>query len=283
MLTSKTLAIAGAAAVLAGCSSVRELAGFKDPAVTVKSVRFVDADFTKVNLALDLDVHNPNNAGAQLRGYDYKLLVEGSPVVSGEQKTKTAIGANTNSTVSVPMTLEYDAVYSLYETLKNQKSFKYIADCGLKFDAPVVGTMTVPLKHEGVLPVVKPPAVSLDSYEVKKLGMTGADLLLNLHVSNPNAFSVLLNKMQYGLKVNGQEWANGVTRNALSIGEDGEATMALPVSLDFVKMGRTVFQSLSDKKPLDYDLSASLDVNTSSPLLKHAVVPVSKSGTFSLR
>ena len=83
MLTSKTLAIAGAAAVLAGCSSVRELAGFKDPAVTVKSVRFVDADFTKVNLALDLDVHNPNNAGAQLRGYDYKLLVEGSPVVSG--------------------------------------------------------------------------------------------------------------------------------------------------------------------------------------------------------
>jgi LEA14-like dessication related protein len=151
----------------------------------------------------------------------------------------------------------------------------------LKFDAPVIGTVSVPVAHEGELPMVHLPSVGIDSASFKKLSLTGADIALKLKVTNPNAFNLLLNKMTYTLGVNGATWASGTTTKPVAVKEKGDSIIEIPVSLNLLAM-KNVYTLLTSDEPLKYDLKSSLDLGTSNPLMKQITLPLSRKGEFKI-
>ena len=113
---------------------------------------------------------------------------------------------------------------------------------------------------------------------MNKVTFSSADLELKLKVDNPNTFNFLLNQLNYDFAVNGKTWAKGITQNQMQIAEKGESTISIPVSLNFMQMGRTIYGIVTGNETLNYQLKGDLDLNSSLPLLGQVKLPIDRTG-----
>jgi LEA14-like dessication related protein len=265
-----------------GCDVLQQMVNIRQPAIKAEKVRIRSLSFEAVDLVLDVGVTNPNQVGVSLTGFDYDFQIRGASLFKGDQASKQTIAAGAKSTLQIPVTLVFKDLYSAVQTLKNQDSAAYTLACGLAFDLPVLGRVRIPASHSGNLPMIKLPLFRLQSLKVKRMGYTGADLELAIGISNPNAFGFGLKKLDYSFAVNGMPWAKGISTESVLIGKKSDKSVRIPVSLNFVEMGRTVTQLLSGNKTLDYTLTGGLDVGTSIPALETASIPLDLAGKVSL-
>jgi LEA14-like dessication related protein len=112
--------------------------------------------------------------------------------------------------------------------------------------------------------------------------MSGAKLLLQLQVDNPNDFSLLLDKLNYNLKLNGFDVGGGLLEKSVNINQGGQGVIGLPVSLDFAQAGMGLYSALLGKG-MSYDLSGSMNAASSNPILKRFHIPLDKQGNVSLK
>ena len=150
------------------------------------------------------------------------------------------------------------------------------------FDVPVLGRVRVPVSYKGDFPVPRMPQVKLRSLDVQKLSMSGASLLMQLQVDNPNAFSLLLDKLDYHLKLNGFDVGGGRVDKSLNVKQGGQGVIGLPVSLDFAQTGMGLYKALLGGG-IDYDLSGSVDAASSNAMLQSFRIPLNKQGRVNLR
>ena len=102
-------------------------------------------------------------------------------------------------------------------------------------------------------------------------------------MKNPNAFDLLLKRLDYELLVNGASWAKGMGVEQIEVSSKGEAAISIPISLDFTQIGFTVYQVLSGNDTLEYSLQGIVDVGSSLPLLEQATLPFNKSGLLNIQ
>ena len=269
-----------AALILTGCSALKKAARVRTPDLSVESVRLAGLSFGAVDLVFAIAVDNPNPLPVTLAGFDYDLRIEGNSFLKGKQEEPTRITALGKSVVPLPLTLDFGDLRRAFASLKDQDSTAYELVCELVFDLPVLGERRLPLRHSGRVPVVRPPRIRVGDLKIKKLNLTGADLELHLQLDNPNPFGLALDRLDYQLAVSGKPWASGATDRPVTLDGKSAQTVTLPVSLDFVRMGRAAYRALTKKKPLDYHLTGRLDLATSLPLLPHATLPLDLSGTL---
>jgi LEA14-like dessication related protein len=159
----------------------------------------------------------------------------------------------------------------------------YNLDCGLSFELPGLGTTRIPLSTSGEFPAVKIPTIAVKALKVNKVTLAGADMELQLHMNNPNAFDLLLNQFDYEFMVNGKPWAKGMELKQVQVGSKGESAINIPIELDFAQIGFTVYQVLSGEEQLDYSLQGKLNLGSSLPLLQQATLPFNKSGLLDIQ
>ena len=269
--------------LMLSCAALQEFTNVQKPIVSLANVRVTDISFEDLQLAFDIDIENPNAISASLAGFDYDLLLAGSSFVKGQQANQMTIASLGKSTVQVPVTLNFNDLYSMFQSLKNQDSTNYKINTGLTFNLPLLGETRIPLSHEGQLPLLKLPRIKVDGLQLKNLTLTGANLDLKLNVDNPNVFSLILDKLQYDFKVNQKSWINGVKDQALTISQKKSSVITIPMSLNFLQMGTTVYNIIAGNESIDYSLNGKLDLNTSLPLLKQASIPIDLVGKLNIR
>ena len=118
--------------------------------------------------------------------------------------------------------------------------------------------------------------------KLNNINLTGANLLLEVKFKNPNSFSMLIDKMDYNFQVNGNNWLTGKANQKTSTNQNGESIIQIPVSLNFLQMGSSVFQLISGGKNLNYNFSGNLDIKNSHPLLEQLSLPFNQSGKFDI-
>lgn len=277
---------AGLAGVLvfaaAGCSTLSQLSNIQKPTLSVAEVRFTGISFDAVDLAFEVKIHNPNQLSATLAGFDYDFKINDNSFLKGQQDRKLVIEALGESTVEVPLTLNFKDMYQTFATLKEQDSAAYRMDFGLDFDLPVVGKTHIPVSKTGFLPMIKLPALKIASVKVNQIGLGGADLELNLEIDNPNAFGVLAKNLNYDFSVNGQSWVKGIALEQVRIAQKGQSLIRIPISLDLLSMGQTALQLLSGNQTVEYAFQGKMDLDTSLPALQHVNLPISKSGQLKI-
>jgi LEA14-like dessication related protein len=126
----------------------------------------------------------------------------------------------------------------------------------------------------GLANVVEP---EVDITDVKLLGttLTGADLLFEFRVDNPNAVELLLDGIGYRLSLNNEHLLDGTRDQQTRIAANGRSTVELPVSIKFADIYR-VIRSFEGKAKPDYALDA--DFRFDVPVLGYVTVPVSQKG-----
>jgi len=272
-------------ALLLSCSTFKTLmnrSSLKNPEVKVSNARITGISFQDVDLQFDLDISNPNSLGIKLESFDYDFLLDESSFVKGEQDKGLEIAANNVSTVQLPVTLGFREIYNSYKGLTSKDSTKYQLNAGLAFNIPILGAVRIPVSKSGYIPLVKIPKISVSGLRVEKLNFTGADLLLNVKVGNPNAFSMMLENMNYQFHLNGNSIASGITSKGMTLNKKGETILELPISLNFLEMGQTVFHILNGETELNYNFKGDFDADTSIPMFDNANLPFDKSGKIML-
>ena len=101
-----------------------------------------------------------------------------------------------------------------------------------------------------------------------------------VNIDNPNAFGLDLQKMVYNLDINGSNWLSGVTTEALQISEKSKSALTLPVSLNFLELGSSVYQIVSGGEELAYRFSGNVDLGSTLPMLPKANLDFDKSGNI---
>ncbi len=153
---------------------------------------------------------------------------------------------------------------------------------GFAFDIPVMGEVRIPVNHKGMLPMVKMPTFKIHSLHLEQLSLNGAELELQIAVDNPNTFSLTLEKMDYQFAVNGKSWISGQTKNAAQLNQKSLGIIDIPISLNFLQVGQSVYQLLSGGSQLNYDFMGYFDVGSSIAQFESVSLPVDKQGTINI-
>ncbi len=154
LLTLRPLTLlAGLLILVSGCAGIGLGNALRNPDVDVVSAELTRTGFEGADLLFEFEVDNPNTFGMVLDGLDYRLRLNGKPLLNGRQSNRTEIAAQTESRVQLPVTVRYDDLISVLETLDDTTRPSYELQADFQFAAPIVGTITVPVTKRGEIPL----------------------------------------------------------------------------------------------------------------------------------
>ena len=271
--------------LLAGCASLNKMVSdaVKKPDVNVSNVKISGMSFDAVDLVFNIDIANPNGMGISLAGFDYGLNINGNSFLSGNNTDGLKIPANGSHAIQLPLTLKFKDIYQTFTSIRGQDTSGYELKAGFSFDLPVLGAVRVPVSKSGNVPLLKLPSVQMGGLKLNRINLTSADLELGIKIDNPNAFGMILNKLNYNFAVNGQTWGTGVTSAAMSVGQKGESEVKIPLSLNFLQIGTSVYQLLKGNNALDYKLTGDVNLGSTLPLLQDLQLNFDRNGNVNLQ
>ncbi|MBT8130284.1 MAG: LEA type 2 family protein [Gammaproteobacteria bacterium] len=271
-----------AVCLLAACAELSRHAETIKPTARLTDTRLANISFEQADLVFDLAVQNQNPFAINLAGLEYDLKIENRSLISGVTAQGLKIKPAATSTVQLPVTLKFADLKKLPGELWQQDKFSYQLDSRFIVDLPVIGNYAIPVAKQGELPVPRLPRVSLKDVTVGNLSLSSADLVARVEIENPNAFDLVFTDFDYRLKINRQDWGHGSIKDNVTVPEKGRSTIDIPVKLDMLSMGRTVYQVLAERQALEYQLSGEATLDTGLELLRNFRMPLDVEGKASL-
>ncbi len=234
------------------------------PTVQLTKVDLTDFDFETAALLFHIRIENPNPVSIHLDGYQYDLEINSRRFIEGNQKTPITIEQEKNSDIAIPISLKFKELKKIYDQAKQTDSLHYKLATQLFFDLPVLGTVQIPVITSDYLPVPRFPKIRLERIKLKQLSFTGASLDFQFNIENPNAFALKLDNLEYYLTVNDAPWASGKKEEEMKLAKKDASQIVVPFSLNFFEIGRSAYNMLSNKKPVEFGLQGKLQAQ--SPL-----------------
>ena len=278
--------------MVTSCSILKEVLEEEEiqnvkPEAEIVGVKLKNLSFTQADLVFDMKLTNPNSVAVSLAGFDYDLFLNNSSFIKGKNDEKIEIKANDSSIITLPLSLVFSNIFKTYENLKDAEKIDYTLKTGFSVDVPVLGAVRVPLETSGDVPSLEMPTVAFKSLTLDKMITKyyipiGAKVKLKIAVDNPNSSGLAMNKLDYDLKINGQNWVTGTTNKKMDIEKNGSGVVEVPIDLDFTKMGKSVLKLIEGDTTLNYELSGSSKLESSIPLVGEIDLPFTKKGSTNL-
>lgn len=149
--TLKTCLALAALLSLAGCAGLGLGSVFREPDVDVIGAELTRTGLSGADVLFEFEVDNPNGVALVLDGLDYRLRLNDEPLLDGRQDKRTEIAANGDSRVNLPVSIQYDDILRVLETLDDNERPSYELQADFQFAVPVIGTVTVPVTKRGQL------------------------------------------------------------------------------------------------------------------------------------
>jgi LEA14-like dessication related protein len=137
---------------LSGCSAMG-MVGIEEPDVRLMGVDVGSLALDSAELLFDFEIDNPNTRALVLDGVAYRLNLEGERFLDGRRGERVEIAAGRESRVTLPVTLRYDDLARALRSLRREDRPSYELKADFEFDAPLVGTLVVPVTQRGRVPL----------------------------------------------------------------------------------------------------------------------------------
>jgi LEA14-like dessication related protein len=268
---------------LSGCAELAKHAGAIKPTAKVVNMQLTSIDFKQADLLFDFAVENRNPVPVHLSGINYDLKIENQSLVSGVTAQSIEVKADATSHVHLPVSLKFDDLRKLPKAMRGKDSLVYQLETSFKFNFPVIGNFAIPVSKQGEVPVPRLPGIRIKDVKIKNLNLTAAELVALVEVDNPNAFTLALGSFDYRLNINRQSWGQGSINQAVSIPEKGSGAIELPLKLNLMSMGASVYNVLVNKHPLAYQLTGGMTVDTGLSMLHNYKMPLDIKGVTALQ
>lgn len=281
MTTSKrsfrALCVASLAALLLlpGCALLQSLlAGTEQPTASITGVRISDLSLSDLTLVFDVAITNPYSVPLPLVNIDYAVASQGQPFLQGQAPLQGDVPAGQSKTVSLPAKVVFVELLKLLQSVRPGAIIPYKGTLGLSVNAPVLGTLRLPLEKEGTLPVPAPPSVSVASVQWQNLSLAGASGVLKLRVQNPNAFAFDVAGLDYDIRLGNHALAKGGLVNAANVAAGAAQELGINVSVSTAQAGMAIVQLVQGQSS-NYSLGGGLSIGTPFGPLR---IPVNVTG-----
>jgi len=127
---------------------------------------------------------------------------------------------------------------------------------------PTSGLVDLHAETESQVRLIREPDLRILAINLVKHELINVILEVILEVSNPNAFPLEFDQLDYDFFGEGKRWSKGRERKTLQIPAKGTASTKIPVLLNFTEMDRHVFDLVEKLQVLDYLLSGTATVRT---------------------
>ena len=268
---------------LFGCAELAKYSDTIKPTAKLTGTRLANINFEQVDLIFDLAVENKNPITLDLAGLDYDLKIENQSLVSGVTAKGIKLKANSTSPVQLPVTLKFDDLKKLPGELWDKDRLAYDLQTTFNVILPVIGNYAIPVSKQGEFPVPKIPSIKIKDVKIKNISFTTAELVAQVEVTNPNDFDLGLSNLNYQLNVNQQNWGQGKINQLSSIPKKGKGIVEIPVKLNLLSAGKSAYNALINKTPVEYQLTGNATLDTGLELLKGYNLPLDIKGTTAIR
>ena len=111
--------------------------------------------------------------------------------------------------------------------------------------------------------IIGKPDVELRDVQVVGLGFNSQTFLLSFDISNPNSFSLPVNHISYGVRLDGQRFASGETASDISVPAGATSRFAISVELDLLHTAPRLLSILRDgaRGEIPYELEGELGID----------------------
>lgn len=253
-----------------------------EPRAAVTNMRIARIDLARMTVAFGLVLHNPNAIPLRITSLDYTLdagttrLAQARHAAAFIARPRRAAAI----TVNVPVAFDnvYDAAGNPQTASRCAYTFAATVTCAADRHAPV----RVRTEQRGTLPVISAPSITLKSMRVDSITPDGANMIVTLNVSNPNAFNIAVNRLTYDLAMNDAQWARGAVPTRVELPPQRATLAHIPVTLALATF-RELPLLLARNEPARYRLRGYLDAHTSLPELRTLAMPYDRTGVVNLR
>lgn len=214
---------------LPGCGSLR----LQQPTVQAGTVKVTALDFQKADLAVELQVMNPNPTTLVITGYSYDLQLEAQPFLSGASETEFELKPKDVSSVGIPIAVNFADLTEKLNALKGKADAGYVLKVSLGVKTPI-GTYPLSFHKEGRIPVLTVPRIRLRGVRLGQMSPDGLSLEALVEVSDPGA-SVKFSGFTYTLSMNGTQLAAGADEHPLPSSSGDGHLVKIPVHMDSSK------------------------------------------------
>lgn len=132
------------------------------------------------------------------------------------------------------------------------------------------------------MPIVKIPNIDVKALKLSKLSLTGADLVLKVALANANHFGFNLNSLRYSFSVNGTDWVSSTASAVQSVAGHNESFLEFPFSLNFLKVGKSVYDMIAGNQPFGYSFAGAMDLTPSHKLIGPQSLSFGKTGRIAI-
>jgi LEA14-like dessication related protein len=139
--------------VLSSCAGLGR--SLVEPSVSITGVHLEEAHLNGAEFLFEFEVDNPNAVGLVLDALDYRLRLNGRQLLDGRRDRRLEIPANGESRVELPVTIRYADLLQVIDSFDGQRSRRpdYELEADFRFDAPILGAITVPVRERGDIPL----------------------------------------------------------------------------------------------------------------------------------
>jgi len=247
--------------LLPGCSTLRELMGNERPSAKLEAVRFTGLTLNSLEISFDARVENPYQVDLPLVRLDLALSNQETSILQSSLDEAGSIPASGSRVFTVPARIDFRGLLATLGQLKPGGSVPYRADIGVSVDAPVLGRLRLPLRHEGEIGVPVPPKIRVKDVRLVRLGLTEIKAEAVLEAESLNEFPVELSAFDAAFRVRDRALARSRITSPFALQSGGTASWTLPISVNPVEAGQ-VFVTLFRGDSLAYELNGALAVGT---------------------
>jgi LEA14-like dessication related protein len=224
-----------------------------------------------------VEVPNPYAVPLPIGALGYELTSGGRSLARGSTADGASLPARSRRVVPITVQLAFSDVLATLSDIRPGALVPWEAAIDVSVEAPVLGTLHLPLQTKGELPVPAVPEVSLASMRWNELTFETARATLSLDVLNTNAFPIDLRELSFGLALAGRDVADARVTSAGSTAAGDTARLSVPVSFSPLQLGLSAMNLLGGAAAA-YTLDGTLDLGTpfgtlGTPFLRAGQVP----------
>ena len=111
--------------------------------------------------------------------------------------------------------------------------------------------------------LVARPEVQLRDVQVIGLGFKNQTFLLSFDIHNPNPYPLPVNRVSYGVRLDGLRFASGHTDSNISVPAGGDAEFAISVELDLLTTAPRLLSIVREgaRRDIPYELEGELGID----------------------
>ncbi len=235
-----------------------------DIKISLEEKRVENLSAAGLQLVFYLRIDNISSSEYALTGYTYRFVVQEQEYIRLPERTLEPgmlIQAGSTQIIKLPVLITYTNLFNSLEGIRNLSAFSCFVMGEMSFSRSRRRRGGLPFAFSGDFPLFREPSVAASAIRAKSLTIGGADLDVEIKVSNPNGFSLTASELDYDLKFGGHPIKQGRIRSGDSVGATSHSVLFIPLLFNFFEVGNDV-HALLEQDTVTCQITGRLHIET---------------------